>query len=403
MNNKKMYIVIAVSILVVAIGVSLAYFGVTIIGNDTAKSNKVVTGNLELTFTDTNEISLDGMFPGDSIEKTISVKNTGSKDSSYNLIWTELNNGIINDELVIEATCVRLNSSGTEEGTCAGIEETPIASKTLKKKISIETKVTHQYKLKITFIDTGKPQNYNKNKTFRGKLGISESTDTAIYCNSNNSSLTQGTEYVNGQYTYRYKQEGTFGMSGLEWQNITADGWGVQLTDRTSTTAVTSELCTYIDNKPVVSMNNMFASTAATSIDLSSFDTSNVTNMNSVFMECRNLTTLDVSSFNTSKVTTMRSMFSCCTSLTKLDVSNFDVSKVTNMETMFSTCVSLTTLDICSFDFSNVTNYTKILFNMGKGNITIYVKDQTAKDWILNLSGDDRPSSWTTSNITITG
>ena len=378
MNNKKMYIVIAVSILVVAIGVSLAYFGVTIIGNDTAKSNKVVTGNLELTFTDTNEISLDGMFPGDSIEKTISVKNTGSKDSSYNLIWTELNNGIINDELVIEATCVRLNSSGTEEGTCAGIEETPISSKTLKKKISIETKVTHQYNLKITFIDTGKPQNYNKNKTFSGKLGISESADTAIYCNSNNSSLTQGTEYVNGQYTYRYKQEGTFAISGLEWQNITADGWGVQLTDRTSTTAVTSELCTYIDNKPVVSMNNMFASTAATSIDLSSFDTSNVTNMGMMFMlspatsidlsgfDTSNVTdmsdmflgsqaiALNVSNFDTSKVTNMKGMLSW-SKATTLDISNFDTSKVTNMNAMFRQS-SATALDLSSFDTSNVTN-----------------------------------------------
>ena len=353
MNNKKMYIVIAVSILVVAIGVSLAYFGVTIIGNDTAKSNKVVTGNLELTFTDTNEISLDGMFPGDSIEKTISVKNTGSKDSSYNLIWTELNNGIINDELVIEATCVRLNSSGTEEGTCAGIEETPISSKTLKKKISIETKVTHQYKLKITFIDTGKPQNYNKNKTFSGKLGISESADTAIYCNSNNSSLTQGTEYVNGQYTYRYKQEGTFAISGLEWQNITADGWGVQLTDRTSTTAVTSELCTYIDNKPVVSMNNMFASTAATSIDLSSFDTSNVTNMGMMFM-LSPATSIDLSGFDTSNVTDMNWMLSY-TEAKNIDVSNFDTSKVTNMSGMFSNSKA-TTIDVSKFNTSKVTD-----------------------------------------------
>ena len=174
MKDKKIYIALCVSILLVGVGVSLAYFGIKIIGNDTAKNNKVVTGNLELTFTDTNEITLNDAFPGDSFTKTISVKNTGTKDVSYNLVWTELTNEIINNELVIEATCKRLNSSGTEDGTCSSISQTPIKSNTLKKNISIEPSVTHEYTVKVTFIDTGSVQNYNKNKSFSGKLGINE-------------------------------------------------------------------------------------------------------------------------------------------------------------------------------------------------------------------------------------
>ena len=174
MKDKKIYIALCVSILLVGVGVSLAYFGIKIIGNDTAKNNKVVTGNLELTFTDTNEITLDNAFPGDSFTKTISVKNTGTKEVSYSLVWTELTNEITNNELVIEATCKRLNSSGTEEGTCESISQTPIKSNTIKKNISIEPSVTHEYTVKVTFIDTGEPQNYNKNKSFSGKLGINE-------------------------------------------------------------------------------------------------------------------------------------------------------------------------------------------------------------------------------------
>ena len=174
MNNSKKYLFLIVMILFVVIGVSLAYFGITIIGNDTAKGNKVVTGNLELTFTDTNEISLENAFPGDSFTKTISVKNTGTKEVSYNLVWTELTNEITNNELVIEAACKRLNSSGTEEGTCESISQTPIKSNTIKKNISIEPNITHEYTIKVTFIDTGTVQNYNKNKSFSGKLGISE-------------------------------------------------------------------------------------------------------------------------------------------------------------------------------------------------------------------------------------
>ena len=174
MNNSKKYLFLIVMILLVVIGVSLAYFGIKIIGNDTAKGNKVVTGNLELTFTDTNEISLENAFPGDSFTKTILVKNTGTKEVSYNLVWTELTNEITNNELVIESTCKRLNSSGTEEETCESISETPISNNIIKKNISIEVGTTHEYSIKVTFLDMDEPQDYNKNKSFTGKLGINE-------------------------------------------------------------------------------------------------------------------------------------------------------------------------------------------------------------------------------------
>ncbi|UKI58534.1 MAG: hypothetical protein L6V81_03840 [Clostridium sp.] len=66
---------------------------------------------------------------------------------------------------------------------------------------------------------------------------------------------TQGTEFVNGSYTYHYKQKASGASS---WSNITSDGWGVMLTNKTSTAAVTSDVCTYINNVPVVSMSYMY-------------------------------------------------------------------------------------------------------------------------------------------------
>lgn len=50
----------------------------------------------------------------------------------------------------------------------------------------------------------------------------------------------------------------------------------------------------------------------------------------------------------------MRNMFSHCENLTSLDVSNFDTSNITNFEGMFSHCENLTTLDLSDFDTSNV-------------------------------------------------
>ena len=177
-DKKYIYVVAVLLLVVVALGISYAWFSAIITGNDTAKNNKVVTGNLELTYTDTNEISLDNVIPGDSFTKEISVKNTGTLDVKYNLVWQSLTNTITNNELVIEATCKRLNSSGTVEGTCESISQTPVSSNTIKKKISIEPNITHEYTVKVTFIDTGTVQNYNKNKSFSGKLGIEEYVPT---------------------------------------------------------------------------------------------------------------------------------------------------------------------------------------------------------------------------------
>ncbi len=177
-DRKYVYMIVILTLVVLALGLSYAWFNAIITGNDTAKKNTVVTGDLKLTYTDTNEMSLSNAFPGDSFEKVISVKNAGTVNLNYNLIWQELNNGIINNELVIEATCKRLNSSNTEEGTCEGISESAVNSVIIKNNILIEPKVTHEYTLKVIFKDTGLPQDYNKNKTFTGKLGIEEAVST---------------------------------------------------------------------------------------------------------------------------------------------------------------------------------------------------------------------------------
>ena len=111
----------------------------------------------------------------------------------------------------------------------------------------------------------------------------------------------------------------------------------------------------------VTNMNNMFEECEAlTSLDLSGFNTSKVTYMSSMFERCKALTSLDVSSFNTSNVTYMTSMFRDCSSLTSLDLSSFNTSKVTTMQNMFYGCTRLTNLDLSSFNTSNVTNMTSM-------------------------------------------
>ena len=100
-----------------------------------------------------------------------------------------------------------------------------------------------------------------------------------------------------------------------------------------------------------------------TTLDLSNFDTINVTDMNYMFNGCQNLTTLDLSNFNTSKVTNMEEMFGYCYKLTTLDLSNFNTINVTDMSYMFANCGNLTTLDLSNFNTINVKKMGNMFFD----------------------------------------
>ena len=71
-------------------------------------------------------------------------------------------------------------------------------------------------------------------------------------------------------------------------------------------------------------------------------------NTNYMFCDCSFLTKIDLSNFNTQNVTNMSNMFSRCSSLTIIDLSNFNTQKVTDMSNMFRECSSLTNIDLDS-------------------------------------------------------
>ena len=210
--------------------------------------------------------------------------------------------------------------------------------------------------------------------------------------------LVQGAEYVNGQYTYSYKQENR----GSSWFIIEKDGWGVTLTDKTSTSPITSKLCTYINNKPIVSMSYMFTGSAATSIDLSSFDTSNVTNMSLMFADS-SATSLDLSSFDTSKVTDMSYMLYNIEA-SNIDLSGFDTSNVTNMGSMFAHTKAIN-LDLSSFDTSKVFDMSGMFANSKVINLNLgSFNTKNVTNMSSMFSGTELSSlnisSFDTSNVT---
>ena len=348
-DNKILFGTMIVLLLFLTVGLSYAYFSTAVKGNDNAKDMVVEAGTLKLTYTDGPAINAQYIKPGWSTTKEVSVKNNGTLDAYYNIIWQSLTNEIINDELVISATCQRLNASGIVEGTCDSISQAPIKDTIISKNISIESGITHKYTFTILFKETNANQNYNQGKEFNGVLGVEEYKDTAVYC-TYDGELTQGTEYTNGPYKYKYMQRYT---SNGDWENIDANGWGVSLIDETDSSQITSELCTYINENPIISMSFMFWASESSKIDLSSFDTSNVIDMQGMFFGSQ-ATLLDLSNFDTSSVTNMNEMFSE-SQATTINVSSFDTSNVTDMNYMFAGTQVLA-LDLSSFDTCNVTD-----------------------------------------------
>ena len=112
-----------------------------------------------------------------------------------------------------------------------------------------------------------------------------------------------------------------------------------------------------IGNKFVLPQNSAYMfcyCSNLTTLDVSKFDTSNVTDMKGMFYGCSSLTSLDLSSFDTSNVTNLSAMFYGCSNLTNINISSFRTPKLERMAGMFFNCSSLASLDLSNFDTSNV-------------------------------------------------
>ena len=175
MKDKKILFGTFIALLLLlTTGLSYAWFSASISGNENAKNVVVEAGTLSLVYTDGPEIKAQNIKPGWSTTKEVSVKNTGTLDTNYNIIWQSLTNEITNNEMVISATCQRLNASGTVEGTCEPISQAAISDMTMAKRVSIESGITHKYTFTILFKETNADQNTNQGKKFNGVLGIEE-------------------------------------------------------------------------------------------------------------------------------------------------------------------------------------------------------------------------------------
>ena len=90
-----------------------------------------------------------------------------------------------------------------------------------------------------------------------------------------------------------------------------------------------------LDTSQVTDMESMFGSCVVKELDLSNWDTSKVTDMSNMFATCNNLKKINLKSFNTKNVKSMHDMFFGCPKLRKLDLSSFETPNLTNIDLMF--------------------------------------------------------------------
>ena len=114
------------------------------------------------------------------------------------------------------------------------------------------------------------------------------------------------------------------------------------------------------DTSQVTTFKAMFAGCAklASIAGLNNWNTKSATDMSSMFTYDDNLNSLDLSKFDTSQVTTFKAMFAGCAKLASIaGLNNWNTKSATDMSSMFTYDDNLNSLDLSKFDTSQVTTF----------------------------------------------
>ena len=440
-SKKKFYlfsVLVAIAVVMVATGVSYAYFTASISGS--ANSEVVTAGTMSITYSEGSSVNLLNALPGDSVTKTFSIENTGSLATSYTVYLSEVLNEFV-DKTDLAYTLVSNDANVNISST-----QVPSDSSAIVENKSIGVGETHHYTLTITFLNKNEDQNDNQEANFSAKLSVNEysnyssSITKLVPGNVFNEKLKTlaGTEVDPElvEYCNQNAEECSEALAGLSLLNFsgndsitsievtnTAPQAGT-ITDVISTNDSAEEILAWFDNGTIYIYSDQdeiyfnedvslsfIGFGGITSLNLSSFNTSYVTNMNRMFYNFSSSIELDLgNNFDTSNVTDMSYMF-YDSKILSLDLGdNFDTSSVTNMEYMFAELSNLTNLDVGdNFDTSNVLNmshmfYDSIALTSIDFGSKFYTTNVTNMEYMFaeltHITSLDLGNNFNTSNVT---
>ena len=111
---------------------------------------------------------------------------------------------------------------------------------------------------------------------------------------------------------------------------------------------------------------------------------------------------IDVTNWDLSKTKSIQGLFADSTHLKEIKgLDTWNTTNITNMSSMFQNCRSLKELDLSNFNILNVTESDGMFEEMLSrvdGTI-IYVKNNDSQDFVLTTSGV--PADWDTTNVII--
>ena len=104
-----------------------------------------------------------------------------------------------------------------------------------------------------------------------------------------------------------------------------------------------------------INMSNIFSGCLLLKlVEFPFFHKINITNLGNSFFKCKSLESINLCSFNTIKVSDMHRLFSGCFSLKSLNLTSFKTDNVEDMSRMFALCQNLKSLDLSNFNTQNV-------------------------------------------------
>ena len=396
--DKKKQLLLSIGLVLILVlmivGISYAAFKFVGLGQ---KENTITTGAITMEYEEsTNTISMTGALPttdatgkvrltkGEYFDFTIKSSIQGNANINWEIAAEDITpssakkmagkniklyltklNGDKEEEVMAPKVYSASTSANTKTGRPSGVMS--LATGTMS------TSETTNYRLRMYVDEDYNPQGDGGGLSFSVKINAYGKTGKKMPVGSKMKAYMTQADYDNDNYpgtdfhTYDYSSEITSIITKKD--NIVpataTESWDISEAGDGSVMAYVEDdgtgNSTYkltIGGKGGIIANESMVYYFAdfdkmTSIDLSALDTSEVTNMGSMFDGCSSLTNLDVRNFDTSQVTNMNGMFSWCNKLTSLDVSNFDTSKVTDMSYMFCECPAWNTVNQTKFADAN--------------------------------------------------